>query len=180
MGTRALCSETVLTLLDSGFLDPRATDCDNNTLLHLAIEQNNKKLVNGIVTYYMEARETDAVKKAINMKNVANDTPLHVAARHFPRSELTLALMEAGAKTGIRNNANQVVVFEDDEEEEEEPVTTPSILMVTPMMVTPPRPRSESKELMPELSSATLPEWLTFEDTKDEEADDILGPFRLG
>lgn len=179
MGTRALCSETVLTLLDSGFLDPRATDCDSNTLLHLALEQNNKRLISAIVTHYKGASDRGKIKEAINMQNVDKDTPLHLAARHFARSPLVLTLIDAGAKTGIVNKARQVVEFEDEEEEENMITTTPSMLVVSPIEIKMPKapPQQYTEE---DISSATLPEWLTFEDeTPRKEEDDILGPFRI-
>lgn len=106
------CDEVVFTLFKSGFLNPAAQDQNGNTLLHASLEHGSAGLINLLLDLY---DKFENVADIVNIQNKRGDTPLHIAARKFPQTQLILDLLDLGAKTGIANKALEVVDFGDDE-----------------------------------------------------------------
>ena len=177
MATLTLCPRTIVALMSAGFLDPRTVDCNGNTLLHIALEQNNESLARAIASFYKKHPDKAVIEEAINMANEEGDTPLHLAARHYHRNPLLLDLEDAGAKLGVVNLARQVVVHENEVKYDEtlSPELTSSVTPSAVFVVQ--RQPVTISEIMPEISSATLPDYLTFEDNTVS-ASDVLAPLR--
>lgn len=100
-------NETVRILLTSGLLSLNAKSEDGNTPLHNALLQKNLPFAQLLVKFLQQNPNTTA----INAKNNQGDTPLHIAARLFPQQKIVLDLVDAGAKLGIPNKADEVVDF---------------------------------------------------------------------
>lgn len=74
------------------------TDTNGNTILHLAVMEsydNFKKVLSGVEC---------SGAQCINTQNKTGDTPLHAAIRNNSL-KMVRDLIEAGAKTNIRNKA---------------------------------------------------------------------------
>ena len=170
MGTQLLSSDTVYLLYNSGFLDPCVQDCEGNTILHLSLLDKNEELTDTILKCYKEGPQKSKAEEAINLQNIEGDTPLHIAARVYPNSELILALIDLGAQTDVVNKKMEIVSYEElpeEEEEEEERQTT--IVLVSP---------GWDKEISTDRTTTTTTDndWLNILDTEEKKT--LVGVMR--